>query len=229
MNAKISEIFSSIQGEGKYAGIYQVFIRFWGCNMHCVWCDTPSSVGDGRRAYTEYSVEDLLDRVDALWGHCHSVSITGGEPLLQAGFLKSFCRALHRENKKIYLDTNGTLPQALAAVIKDVDIIAMDIKLPSSTRQKAYWSRHKEFLQIARRREVFVKAVVALNTRRDQVLKAARLVYAIDPEMTFVLQPNYLDRGKGIIEACVGHQKLCAKILKDVRILPQVHKLMKWR
>ena len=52
---------------------------------------------------------------------------------------------------------------------------------------------------------------------------------AIDPEISFVLQPNYLDMKKGIIEECVGHQKLCAKILKDVRILPQVHKLMKLR
>ena len=52
---------------------------------------------------------------------------------------------------------------------------------------------------------------------------------AIDPGIVFILQPNHLDMGKGIIEACVGHQKLCAKILKDVRILPQVHKLMKWR
>ena len=164
MNAKISEIFSSIQGEGKYAGICQVFVRFFECNMHCVWCDTPASIGDGKRKYTEYSVEDLLNRVDALWDNCHSVSITGGEPLLQADFLKSFCRALHRGNKKIYLDTNGTLPRALEAIIRDIDIIAMDIKLPSSTRQKAYWAQHKEFLQIARRREVFVKVVVSLNT-----------------------------------------------------------------
>ena len=89
-------------------------------------------------------------------------------------FLKVFVVRCIRSNKKIYLDTNGTLPKALEAVIKDIDIIAMDIKLPSSTRQKAYWAEHKEFLKIARRREVFVKVVVALNTRRDQVLKAAQ-------------------------------------------------------
>ena len=52
---------------------------------------------------------------------------------------------------------------------------------------------------------------------------------AIDPGILFILQPNYLDMKKGIIEECVGYQKLCAKILKDVRILPQVHKFMKLR
>jgi organic radical activating enzyme len=136
---------------------------------------------------------------------------------------------LHREGKKIYLDTNGTLHDALAEMIKDIDIIAMDIKLPSSTQQKEFWREHKEFLKIAKRREVFVKVVISLNTKAEEVLKAAKLVAAIDPEILFILQPNYLDMKKGIIEECLGHQKSCAKILKDVRILPQVHKFMKLR
>jgi len=229
MNAKILEIFRSIQGEGKYAGVAQVFVRFFGCNRHCIFCDTPASIGDGRREYKEFTVKGLLNRVEALYDHCHSVSITGGEPLLQADFLKSFCHALHRSNKQIYLDTNGTLPEALEAVIKDIDIIAMDIKLPSSTKQGACWQEHKEFLKIARRREVFIKVVVSKSTRRNEVLKAARLVAAVDPEILFVLQPDHSDMNKGIIEECVRYQKSCAKILKDVRILPQVHKLIKLR
>ncbi len=132
-----------------------------------------------------------------------------------------------RARKSIY--TNGTLPDALAETIKDIDIIAMDIKLPSSTRQKAFWAEHKDFLKVASRKEVFVKAVVSLNTRKEDILKAVKLVAAIDPEILFILQPNYLDMKKGIIEECLGHQKLSAKFLKDVRILPQVHKFMKLR
>ena len=229
MNAKILEIFRSIQGEGKYVGAPQVFVRFFECNMHCVWCDTPASIGDGKRAYKELGLEDALKQVDDLYENVYCVSITGGEPLLQKEFLKSFCHALHREGKKIYLDTNGTLPHALAEIIKDIDIIAMDIKLPSSTQQKAFWREHKEFLKVARRREVFVKAVISLNTKAKEVLKAAQLVAAVDPEILFVLQPNYPDMKKGIIEDCLGYQKICAKILKDVRIIPQVHKFMKLR
>jgi organic radical activating enzyme len=229
MNAKILEIFRSLQGEGKYVGASQVFVRFFECNMHCVWCDTPASIGDGKRAYKELGLEDALRQVDDLYENVHCVSITGGEPLLQKDFLKSFCHALRREGKKIYLDTNGTLPHALAEIIKDIDIIAMDIKLPSSTQQKAFWREHKEFLKVARHREVFVKAVISLNTKAKEVLKAAQLVAAVDPKILFILQPNYPDMKKGIIEQCVGYQKLCAKILKDVRILPQVHKFMKLR
>ena len=197
--------------------------------MHCVWCDTPGSIGDGKREYKNLNLKDVLAQVNELYDNAHSISITGGEPLLQKEFVRDLCHALHREGKKVYLDTNGTLPDALAETIKDIDIIAMDIKLPSSTRQKAFWTEHKEFLKIALRKEVFVKVVIALNTDAQEILKAAKLVAAIDPEILFILQPNYLDMKKGIIEECLGHQKSCAKILKDVRILPQVHKFMKLR
>jgi len=229
MNARVLEIFRSIQGEGKYVGAPQVFVRFFECNMHCVWCDTPASIGDGKREYQEISAEDLLAQVDALDQGCHSVSITGGEPLVQKDFLKGFCHVLKRSQKKIYLDTNGTLPGALGEIIQEVDIIAMDIKLPSSTKQKAYWHEHKDFLKIARRKEVFIKVVISLDTHPEEVLKAARLVAGVDKKIVFILQPNYLDLRKGVVSQCVEHQKSCAKILKDVRILPQVHKFMKLR
>ena len=229
MNAKILEIFHSIQGEGKYVGAPQVFVRFFECNMHCVWCDTPASIGDGRREYMELGLKEAVSQVNALYDNAHSVSITGGEPLIQEEFLKDFCHILRKEGMKIYLDTNGTLPMALKEVIKDIDIIAMDIKLPSSTQQKAYWAEHKEFLKIAAHKELFVKLVISKNTHPGEIVKAAKLVGAIDPGILLILQPNYLDMKKGIIEDCLRYQKLCAKNLKDVRILPQVHKFMKLR
>ena len=206
MNAKIIEIFRSIQGEGKYVGASQVFVRFFGCNMHCVWCDTPASIGDGKREYKELSLKEAVTQVNVLYENAHCVSITGGEPLLQKDFLKAFCHTLRRDRKKIYLDTNGTLPQALKEIIK-----------------------HKAFLKVAARKEVFVKVVISMNTHLGEILKAAKLVAEVDPKILFILQPNYLDMKKGIIEDCLRYQKLCAKILKDVRILPQVHKFMKLR
>jgi len=229
MKAKILEIFRSIQGEGTYAGVPQVFVRLFECNMHCVWCDTPASIGDGKREYKELSLQQVLAEVDRIYDQAHSVSITGGEPLLQVDFLKDFCRALKKEGKTTYLDTNATLPEALEAIIKDIDIIAMDIKLPSSTKQRSFWKEHEAFLKIARRKEVFIKVVISLDTVETEVLKAAKIVAVVDPKIVFILQPNYLDMKKGVIEQCVAHQKSCAKILKDVRILPQTHKFMKLR
>ena len=67
------------------------------------------------------------------------------------------------------------------------------------------------------------------NFYNPGVHKAAKLVASIDPKILFILQPNYLDLKKGVIEQCVGYQNACSKILKDVRVLPQVHKFMKIR
>jgi 7-cyano-7-deazaguanosine (preQ0) biosynthesis protein QueE len=229
MKAKILEIFRSVQGEGKYVGAPQVFVRLFECNMHCVWCDTPHSIGDGRRDYKEMTLDEVLAEVNRLDDNAHSVSITGGEPLLQKDFVKSLGHALKQEGKTIYLDTNGTLPEALKETIEDIDIVAMDLKLPSSTKERPFWTEHEAFLKIARGKEIFIKAVVSLDTDPKEIFKAAKLVAAVDPKILFILQPNYLDIKKGIIELCLEHQKSCAKILKDVRILPQVHKFMKLR
>ena len=229
MNAKILEIFRSIQGEGKYVGVSQVFVRLFECNMHCVWCDTPASIGDGKREFQVLSLGEVLKQVRRLYVNAHSVSITGGEPLLQPVFLKEFAQALRKENKLTYLDTNGTLPDNLNAVIDSVDIIAMDIKLPSSTQQRSYWVEHKEFLKVAVQKEVFIKCVIAKNTEPSEIIKAARLVAGINPSILFLLQPCFQDMKTGIIEQCLEYQKLCAKLLNDVRILPQVHKFMKIR
>jgi 7-carboxy-7-deazaguanine synthase len=229
MNAKITEIFRSIQGEGKYAGVSQVFVRFFGCNMHCVWCDTPASIGDTASRYEEFSLTQVTRQVRKIFPGCHSVSITGGEPLEQAEFLKGFCRDLQWQKKTVYLDTNGTLPNALEGLINDIDIIAMDIKLPSSSREGEFWKEHQEFLKIAARKEVFIKTVVSKETLEEDIIKAAKLVSKVDPRILFILQPNHFQIKNGLVKKCVGWQKSCAKILKDVRILPQMHKFLKLR
>src|SRR6185503_15806870 len=100
MNAKILEMFQSIQGEGKYAGIKQVFLRFFECNIHCSWCDTPNSIGDTVRHYEEMTVEDVMSAIRTLKSGCQSVSLTGGEPLLQVDFIKALLPELKKEGLK---------------------------------------------------------------------------------------------------------------------------------
>ena len=227
--AKVLEIFKSIQGEGPYAGVQQIFVRFFECNMHCTWCDTPHSIGDTTRHYQEYDADELMDQIIRLSEGCHSVSITGGEPLLQKDFIKKIIPKIREQKLKIYLDTNGTLPEALAEIIDGVDTIAMDIKLPSSTKCQAYWKEHKDFLDIARRKEVFIKAVVSLDTSEEDIVQAVNLVKSVDRNILFILQPNYFQMKEGSVEKCLEFFKICSRSLNDVRILPQVHKFMKVR
>ena len=229
MEAKILEIFHSIQGEGQYIGLPQVFVRFFECNMHCAWCDTPHSIGDTNRNYTAYSLKEVSDQINSLWANAHAVSLTGGEPLLQTDFLKELLPVLKKENKLSYLETNGTLPKQLAEVIDDIDIVAMDIKLPSSTRCRPFWKEHEEFLRIAKNKDVFIKTVISSGTDRQDILDAIDLVTKIDPGILFILQPNYFEMKNGAIKKCLEFQNDCSKKMGNVRIVPQVHKFMKLR
>jgi len=223
------ETFKSIQGEGKYAGVPQVFVRFFECNMHCSWCDTPNSIGDKIRNFKEYDCEELFDQVMGLWDDCHSVSLTGGEPLLQADFMSEFLTKMKRADMVAYLETNGVLPEELKKVIDRVDIVAMDLKLPSSTQCRAYWPEHARFLKIAKEKDVFIKTVITNDTTKEDVLKSARLIADIDREILCYIQPNYFELKNGVMEKCLEYQKDYLKLLTNVRILPQTHKMMKLR
>ena len=100
---RITEIFSSLQGEGPRMGERHIFIRFEACHMACVYCDET-----GKQA-KEMSVVDVLKEVAKLEGEAgpHAcVSLTGGEPLLYADFLKPLCRMLKKRKYRILLETN---------------------------------------------------------------------------------------------------------------------------
>ncbi|MDR1865482.1 MAG: 7-carboxy-7-deazaguanine synthase QueE [Bacteroidales bacterium] len=100
MKKRVNEIFHSLQGEGFWTGIPMVFIRFSGCNLACDFCDTV------HEAYTEMSVADILARIERF--AVQRVCLTGGEPSLQAD--DELIEALHRQNRIIHVETNGTHP-----------------------------------------------------------------------------------------------------------------------
>ena len=116
---KIKEVFTSIQGEGLFIGHKQLFIRFCGCNLTCNYCDTDYRTVDS----TEYRLCELVELTKQNTD-CHSVSLTGGEPLLNTGFLKEF---LPQCPLPVYLETNATLAGELGEIIDYIDYISADI------------------------------------------------------------------------------------------------------
>lgn len=227
MKAKIFEIFQSVQGEGKYAGTRQVFVRFFECHMHCRWCDTPNSIGDTQRDFKEMTLEEVMGEIMSFKDSCHSVSLTGGEPLLQKDFLKELLAEMKKKKWLSYLETSGVLYQELEGVIDGVDMVAMDFKLPSSTKCQPFWREHKEFLKIAQKKDVFVKAVITSDTLKEDIEKAIELIVQLDPQLFFILQPNYFEIHNGAVKKCLEFQEECLKYLKNVRVMPQMHKMMK--
>ena len=218
--AKINEIFNSIQGEGPYIGYRQLFVRFCGCNLLCDYCDTEFNQGD------MYSVSELLNKVKSFdLEHIHSVSLTGGEPLLQYEFLKDFLPEIKKTGAKIYLETNGTLTKALKNVLEYIDIISMDFKIDSSAKIGDIYSSHDEFLKTAKeaQKEVFAKLVFDENIKDYEINECVSLAKKYD--IPLILQPKM--NGNNI---SVSQDKIL-KIFEtftekyhDVRMIGQVHK-----
>lgn len=216
--AKIAEIFDSIQGEGIYSGIKQVFVRFFGCNLKCAFCDTPLE------AFQEKTPDEVRGEI-LKYSNFHSVSLTGGEPLCQADFLKDLLPGIRALGHKVYLETNGTLPRELQKIIDDIDIIAMDIKLPSSTKGCALWPEHEDFLKAALKKEVFVKMVVTSETEIADIFRARAIIREADPCIPVILQPNWTDGCATLSDKMIFFKKeIISHGIRDVRILPQAHK-----
>lgn len=118
----VNEIFHSIQGESDHAGRPCVFVRLTGCDLRCVWCDTPYAFHEGRKL----TVDEVVAEV-AGYG-CDLVEITGGEPLLQAEVYPLMDR-LVASGATVLLETGGhqSVARVPAAVVK-----VMDIKCPGS-------------------------------------------------------------------------------------------------
>lgn len=229
MTADILEIFSSIQGEGIFLGAKQIFIRFKRCSLSCVYCD--ENLDRPARKYSPLELMKEVKALEAAKGPHHSVSLTGGEPLLYAEFLRSFLKILKKNrNFRSYLETNGTLPYELAKVIDLIDIVAMDFKLPSSTGERPFWTEHFEFLKIASKKKVFVKAVVTQDTVKDDIEKAISLIKKMKKNIPFILQPatSVKPQDKEVNKnTLLGFLEIGLKNdLSNMRVIPQMHKIL---
>ncbi|MEM7817186.1 MAG: 7-carboxy-7-deazaguanine synthase QueE [Candidatus Aenigmatarchaeota archaeon] len=216
MKAKIIEIFKSIQGEGIYQGIPQVFVRFFGCNLNCIYCDTKINY------YKEKTLEEVIESI-LCYKNYHSISLTGGEPLLNLNFLKFLLSRLKKENKIVYLETNGTLFKNLKEIIEYIDIISMDFKLPSSTGLGSFWQEHREFLKIGINKNIFVKAVIGPNTDLIDIIKSIEIIKEIKKEIFFVLQPQNPFEEE-LREKLDFFKKTCIENGINTKIIPQLHK-----
>lgn len=240
MNENIIEIFSSIQGEGKYVGCRQVFLRLEGCNLNCTYCDTDSKAGthpncvveEGAGTYhlvpypNPISPERAAELVAlAAAGVPHqALSITGGEPLLHASFIRALTPHVHLP---IYLETNGTLYAELKKCIDCVAGISMDIKLPSVTAHPV-WDAHVRFLEIAKVKDTWIKIVVAAESPDSEIDTAVRLVADTAPETMLILQPVTPCGGcmKPSSEQLLKWQETALRRLANVRVIPQTHRMM---
>jgi len=122
---KINEIFYSMQGEGSWVGLPNIFIRTTGCNLRCSFCDTTYAYIHG----VEMDVKEVVDEIQKY--PCNYVCITGGEPLLQEETVE-LLDVLLQKKYVVCVETNGSV-NIEKLVGKKSLMISLDIKCPSST------------------------------------------------------------------------------------------------
>lgn len=238
--APVIEVFSSLQGEGLRVGERHLFVRFQDCPFSCAYCDTPAGFVAHPQARIEtvpfskkfiyednpLSVTRLLEILESFDHGEKCLSMTGGEPLQQADFLADFLsRWNHR--RPVLLETAGIHFRELERIIDGVDIIAMDIKLPSATGMRPYWKEHRQFLQIARRKECYAKIIFTEETSEEDIKQAVAL---LDDDIPLVFQPaSAFAQFRAVpAPATIARVSAIAKARHShVVVIPQQHKT--WR
>lgn len=247
LTAPLVEIFSSIQGEGIHVGRRQIFLRLAGCNLSCPYCDQPEArtvpktclveQTPGARDFVKLpnpvTVQKATDAVLALNRAVrhHAVAITGGEPLLRPEFLAALLPRIRRGKLRILLETNATRPNAMRALLPALDIVSIDIKLKSATGRRMPAGQHRACLRLAARArvEAYVKAVVTEKTTTREIASAAKLIRQVKRTVPLILQPVTYTQKNSLKppspEAMLQLQNAAARLLTDVRVIPQTHKM----
>ena len=141
---KVNEIFLSIDGEGYRTGLPVVFIRLYGCNLNCSYCDTRYSCE--QQEYKEMSLYDILAQV--LSYGVPRVTLTGGEPLIHPG-VKDLIVSLVANDIEVNIETNGAvdLDEFIEFKYNSKVVFTMDYKCKSSGMEDKMILSNLEFLQ----------------------------------------------------------------------------------
>jgi organic radical activating enzyme len=198
---KITEIFSSVQGEGLRQGEPTIFIRISGCNLKCSFCDTKYAWEEGQ----QYSVDQVLEEIKKIRQSFPAewICITGGEPLLQD--IDGLTKALKKEGLKIQVETNATLYRTIP-----VDWYSISPKPDRYTHRPEYREKAKE-----------VKIIVTKNLDIESI---RRLRKWFPEKIPIFLQPQSNSKWSIILGIKLSKQALKAG-LKNIRLSVQLHEI----
>ncbi len=137
MYLTVNEIFYSIQGETVTAGLPSVFVRLTGCNLNCAYCDTRHA----REKGTVLELDAIIRELEQYQSADH-VTVTGGEPMLQANTIP-LLKQIIDHGWKCQVETNGSI------LLKDVPEKVrkiVDVKTPSSGEADSFETRNLKYL-----------------------------------------------------------------------------------
>jgi len=171
---KINEIFFSLQGEGIWTGLPNIFVRTSGCNLRCSFCDTKYAYKDGK----EMNIKEILNQISKY--NCKYICITGGEPLLQ-NETENLIDDLLKKSYKICLETNGSISIKKLSDKKSL-IISLDIKCPSSNMHNKALLKNISYLRKVDQLKFVIKD-------KNDYNYAKKIVNKFKPDCTVFFQP----------------------------------------
>lgn len=208
---KLAEHFISINGEGQLAGALALFLRFAGCNLRCDWCDTAWACGKDapHETVTLSRIKEIA--ADAMAQGVRTVTLTGGEPLLQEN-IAAVIRCLADMGLRVEIETNGAVP--LAAFQNTGACFTMDYKLPSSRMEQHMLTENFALLHEA-------DTVKFVCGSREDVFRAKEIAEQFKPQCPLYLSPVF-----GRIEPAEIVEIMKEQHMGGFRLQLQLHKFI---
>ena len=198
MTLRVSEIFRSIQGEGRLAGVVASFVRLAGCDLYCRWCDTPYARKPEQG--TVMTADEVVGRL-AAWG-ARYVVVTGGEPLL-AENLEQLLEALKQRGWHVTLETSATSYRPVSC-----DLTSISPKLSNSEPGAA-----EHFQQQHAQRRLNVAAI-------------QQYIDSYDYQLKFVLErPDDMPEIEDVLEQLQGLQRDKVLLMPQARTAAEHQRL----
>lgn len=231
--ARVSEIFTSIEGEGIFVGKKTLFIRFSGCHLKCRWCDTKYALPlDSGTEYQIDEIEDLIIR--ELQPFTYKVNFTGGEPLLQTHAVIKLADFIKKQtNLKTYIESSCFDSELFSKVLPYMDICKIEFKTDDSkvVENEVYDNlllNEIKCLELAveSNKTTYIKIVVTNSTNLESF---KNLVYNISKKIRpsdivgFIIQPSH-GVDQPTINKLLDTYDIVQPMFPEVRIIPQLHK-----
>ncbi len=206
---KINNIFTSIQGEGEFQGFPTLFLRLFGCNLRCSYCDALEAV-EGNNFF-EKTVEEIAKEINDFQGK--HLCITGGEPLVQEKELSLLINRIN-DSKIVSIETNGSLSiKNLSQKFSNI-FFSVDWKTPASGNSLFL----TENLDILAKNQGWIKFVVE---NEDDLLFVEKKIKSLQKkEISIFLSPVF-EKGK---DWFLTTEKFCLK--HNLRFQLQIHKVL---
>lgn len=234
MKIRLSEVFTSIEGEGILYGTKTLFVRLAGCPFSCFYCDTPESLplDSGK----EYSLEQACNLIDSsIQDKTYKVNFTGGDPLIQHEAVAMLARHVQKQQIPTYLESSCFDSGRFAHVLPSIDIAKIEFK----TRDSKFVDprHHSRLVQNAVRclelstsskKTTYIKIVVSSRTTPDDIKKMADQIFSkvsTDKISGFVIQPTY-GTSEPSLELLLAMYDTVYPHYDQVKVVPQLHKLI---